>query len=88
MNAKKLKKLRQLVRAAARDTTGEPLPAVGYSENTLNRKYVNVEKVSGDGKSTYKDREQIASGTIRVEPRTMRGVYRGMKRKFEQAMAA
>lgn len=88
MNAKKAKKLRQLVRLAARDEKGEPLPEVSYSENTGNRKFVTVEKVSGDGKSTYKDKEQIAMGTIRVDPRTIRGVYRGMKKKFAEAMAA
>jgi len=87
MNSKKAKKLRQLVRVAAKDDKGVALTAVGYTENQRNRKFVTVEKVSGDGKSTYKDKEQVSAGTIRVEPRTIRGVYRGMKKKFAQAMA-
>ena len=49
---------------------------------------MTVEKVSGDGKSTYKDKEQIAAGTIKVEAHTIRGVYRGMKKQFAQAMAS
>ena len=88
MNAKKAKKLRQLVRMAARDDKGEPLPEVTYLENHKNRKFMSVEKISGDGKSTYQDKEQIASGTIKVEPRTVRGVYQGMKKKFNEAMAS
>ena len=88
MNAKKAKKLRQLVRMAARDTEGNPLPSVSYVENQGHRKFVTVEKVSGDGKSTYKDKEQIAAGTIEVEAHTIRGVYRGMKKQFAQAMAS
>jgi hypothetical protein len=84
MNAKKAKKLRQLVRVAVKD---KDVPAISYTENQHNRKFVTVEKVSGDGKSTYKAKEQVATGTIRVEPRTVRGVYLGMKKQFAKAMA-
>jgi hypothetical protein len=89
MNAKKAKKLRQLVKMAARDDQGAPLPADGYRELEKNRKYVMVEKISGDGKSTYKykDKEQIASGTIKLDPRTVKGVYSGMKKQFNKIMA-
>lgn len=88
MNAKKAKKLRKLIRLVVRDEKGEPLPKISYSENIKNRKFVTVEKVSGDGKSTYKDKEPIAMGTISVDPRTVRGVYRNMKKKLAEAMAA
>lgn len=86
MNAKKAKKLRQLVRMAARDADGTPLPEVSYLENHGHRKFVTVEKISGDGKSTYKDKEQIAAGTIKVEARTVRGVYRGMKKQLSAVL--
>lgn len=88
MNAKKAKKLRQLVKMAARDSEGIPLPKEGYIENNNNRKFVTVEKVSGDGKSTYKDKELVSIGTIRIAPRTVRGIYRGMKKKYTEAMAS
>lgn len=86
MNAKKAKKLRQLVRMAARDDKGEALPSGGYTENQNNRKFVMVEKVSGDGKSTYKDKEMIAAGTISVDRRTIRGVYQGMKKQLSKVL--
>lgn len=88
MNAKKAKALRRLVRSAAIDEKGEPIEAVSYVENTSARKFVEVEKVSGDGKSTYKDKEQISMGTIRVAPRTIKGVYKMMKKKYQEAMAS
>lgn len=90
MNAKKAKKLRQMARAVAVavavNEKGEPLDAVSYLENTGNRKFVEVEKVSGDGKSTYKDKEQIAMGTIKVAPRTVKGVYRHLKKQLAASL--
>ena len=88
MNAKKAKKLRQLIKISGRDENGEALPEVNYIENVNARKFVNVEKVSGDGKSTYQDKEQIATGTIKLDPRSTKGLYKGLKKKFSAAMSA
>lgn len=88
MNAKKAKKLRQLTRLAAVDENGTALPDTNYMENSNNRKYVTVEKVSGDGKSTYQDREQVSLGTIKLDPRSIKGLYKGLKKKFSAAMTA
>ena len=86
MNAKKAKKLRQMGRAVAVNDKGEPLDAVSYLENTGNRKFVTVEKVSGDGKSTYKDKEQIAHGTLKVAPATVKGVYKHLKKQLAASL--
>lgn len=86
MNAKKAKKLRQMARAVAVNEKGESLDSISYLENTANRKFVTVEKVSGDGKSTYKDKEQIAMGTIKVAPRTVKGVYRHLKKQLAASL--
>ena len=86
MNAKKAKLLRRLVRNAAVDEKGVPIQEGGYVENTGHRKYVTVEKVSGDGKSTYTDKEQIAAGTISVEKRSVKGLYKTMKKKYQKAL--
>lgn len=83
MNAKKAKLLRRLIKQAAVDEKGQPLDDSSYVENTRNRKTVNVEKVSGDGKSTYVDKEVISAGTIKLESRTRKGLYRKMKKAFE-----
>lgn len=86
MNAKKAKKLRQMARQFAVNDKGEPLDGVSYLENTSHRKFQEVEKISGDGKSTYKDKEQIAMGTIRVAPRTVKGVYKQMKKQLAHVL--
>lgn len=75
MNVKKAKLLRQIVRATASDRE-----LLSYQEQTSQRRYRDVEKISGDGKSTYVDKEPIATGPIRVNPTTQRGIYRALKR--------
>jgi hypothetical protein len=88
MNAKKAKALRRLVKQAAVDANGKPIEVadVEYLEDVRARKFVDVEKVSGDGKSTYKDKEQIAMGTIRVAQRSLKGIYKTMKKQYRQAI--
>lgn len=83
MNAKKAKLLRRFVKQAAVDKEGNPLQAVGYYEDTNKRKTVEVEKISGDGKGTYTDKEVIAPGMVRLGDRTVKGVYRKMKKQFK-----
>lgn len=86
MNAKKAKKLRQMARAVAVNDKGEPLEAVSYLENTSHRKFQTVEKVSGDGKSTYTDKEQITHGTLKVAPSTVKGVYKHLKKQLAHSL--
>jgi hypothetical protein len=85
MNAKKAKLLRKLARDTAREPeTGETLPESRYHENTRRRKYKNVTRTSGDGKSTYTDKELVATGTITCDKRTVRGLYREMKKMISR----
>lgn len=86
MNSKKAKLLRRYVRMSAIDKEGTPLEDSGYVEDEKARKFVDVEKISGDGKSTYTDRQQISAGTISLAPRTVKGLYRKMKKTFTVTM--
>lgn len=81
MNVKKAKQLRKIVRQAV---VGKNVPRVEYIEVERNRKYQAVEKISGDGKSTYTDRVQVASGTMRLDPRSQRGMYQELKKAFKK----
>ena len=85
MNRAKAKQLRRYVKQIAiDDKTGAQLPKDGYYEVEKNRKYISIEKPSGDGKSTYTDQQQIAPGTIRVIPKTQRGIYKALKKSLKR----
>lgn len=80
MNAKKAKILRRLVKSIAKSEN--PLEPVSYVEDLKSRTYVEVEKVSGDGKSTYTDQELLSVGTIKLNKTSAKGVYRTLKNKI------
>jgi len=90
MNAKKAKQLRKVLRQveAAQKAEGKDVTHLAYIENENNRKYTMVPKAfnplapkpEGEADSEPKlERVQIAPGTIRVAPNTMRGFYHMLK---------
>jgi len=81
MNAKKAKALRKILRNLEKmqPEGAQPLPEISYSENTRNRKIIVMNDLDKEGNLVEK-KIPIAAGTITVDQRSMRGVYKNLKK--------
>lgn len=93
MNAKKAKKLRKMLKqlGSSQKADGREISQVAYIEDERNRKYALVPKqtlspIAGPDGSEVKpetkatERVQVAAGTIKVAPNTVRGLYKRIKK--------
>jgi hypothetical protein len=90
MNQKLCKALRKVARQTAlksAERTGHEIQPVGYNENTKNRKKMLVQDRDDKGLVILNEDEtpkmravDISLGTMQVEPSTVRGLYRKMKK--------
>jgi len=81
MNSKKAKALRRVLKnlQAQQNPTDQALPQVAYSENKQNRKMISVEDLDEEGNTVTKN-IPIAAGTVTVEKRSVRGLYKHLKK--------
>ena len=90
MNQKLCKALRKVAKqtaAKSSERTGNPVQSSGYNENTRNRKKMLVQDRDEKGLAILNEDESpkmrsvdISLGTMQVDPTTVRGLYRKMKR--------
>lgn len=81
MNSKKAKALRRVLKnlQAQQNPNDQALPQVAYTENKQNRKMISVEDLDKDGNTVTKE-IPIAAGTVSVDKRTVRGLYKHLKK--------
>ena len=77
MNAKKAKALRKIMKNLENENP-QVNTATAYSENTLNRKIINVKDLNENGEMVNKE-ITIATGTISVTKNSHRGLYLSLK---------
>jgi len=83
MNAKKAKKLRQMLRQveASQKADGKEVTAVSYTEDERKRKYAMVPTKQG-GASSDMERVVVAAGTVTIAPNTVKGLYKRLKEQY------
>lgn len=77
MNSKKAKALRKVLKNL--QTQQPDIPKLEYTENKQNRKFISVEDLDADG-NTITKQIPIASGTVTVNERSIRGLYKRLKK--------